>query len=177
MEIKDLLQDRREVILKKWFDVLLQTYPEETSRFLRKEKDPFSNPVGSAITEGISGIYQSILDGVDIKEVSPFLDRIIRIRAVQDFTPSQALGFLFLLKGVIRDVLLKEVSKRGLDEELHTIESRIDDIALIAFDIYMQCREKLYDLRATELRNMTYRLLERANLTKDLGNGQEGVSD
>ncbi|NOY65317.1 MAG: hypothetical protein GXO97_07990 [Nitrospirae bacterium] len=174
MEIKDLLQDRREVILKKWSHVLLQSYPEETSRFFRKEKDPFANPVGSAFMEGISGIYRSVLNGVDRDEVSPFLDRIIRIRAVQDFTPSEAIGFLFLLKKVIREELFNEISQKGLKEELYVIESRIDDLALIAFDIYMQCREKIYDLKASELRNMTYKLLERANLLKDFNDEANG---
>lgn len=174
MEIKDLLQDRREVIQKKWSHVLLQSYPEETSRFLRKEKDPFANPVGNALMEGISGIYRSVLHGIDRDEVSPFLDRIIRIRAVQGFTPSEAIGFLFVLKKVIREELFNEVSRKGLNEELYLIDSRIDDLALIAFDIYMQCREKIYDLKASELRNMTYKLLERANLLKDFNDEANG---
>jgi hypothetical protein len=34
----------------------------------------------------------------------------------------------------------------------------------------MKCREKLYDIKANELRNMTFRLLQRVN---DIGEGEE----
>jgi hypothetical protein len=43
-------------------------------------------------------------------------------------------------------------------------ESKIDDLALLSFDIYMKCREKIYELKSNEVRNMTFRLLQRANL-------------
>jgi hypothetical protein len=32
---------------------------------------------------------------------------------------------------------------------------------LYAFDLYMGCREKIYDLKAQESRNMTFRLLQK----------------
>ena len=37
-------------------------------------------------------------------------------------------------------------------------------MALLAFDQFMACREKLYDLKANELRRQTYRLLQRAKI-------------
>jgi len=33
------------------------------------------------------------------------------------------------------------------------LEQKIDDMSLLAFDIYMKCREKLYELKATELQD------------------------
>ncbi len=173
MELRDLLQDRREVILRRWFDVIIKTYPEETSRFLQKEKDQFANPVGHAISEGISGVYEQLFGEIQPEEVTPFLDRVIRIRAIQEFTPSQAIGFMFLLKDVIRQELGEEIQKAGIAKQLVEIESKIDKLALMAFDIYMQCREKIYELKATEMRNMTYKLLERANLLKEIDDGSD----
>jgi len=34
----------------------------------------------------------------------------------------------------------------------------------VLFDIYMMCREKIYELKANEVRNRTYRAFKRANL-------------
>ena len=89
---------------------------------------------------------------------------IIRIRAIQNFSPSQAVAFVFFLKTVIRDALEGEIRQSGIKEELLIIETRIDQLALLAFDQYMACREKLYDLKANELRRQTHRLLQRAKI-------------
>jgi len=50
------------------------------------------------------------------------------------------------------------------EHELKEIELRIDSLALLAFDLFMACREKIYELKANEARNMTYRLLQKAKL-------------
>ncbi|OHE59571.1 MAG: hypothetical protein A2Z47_16140 [Thermodesulfovibrio sp. RBG_19FT_COMBO_42_12] len=168
MRLDNLLTHKRSTILKKWFNVVIETYPPETAVFLKKQKDRFANPVGSSILQGIEGIFEDLLRGIDHEKVPTFLDNIIRIRAVQDFSPSQAIVFIFLLKQVIREELRKEISENGLFEELLTLESRIDELALLAFDIFMQCREKIYDIKAMELNNQTYSLLKRARLIIDL---------
>ncbi len=168
MRLEKLLTHKKPTILKKWFNVVIETYPPETAVFLKKQKDRFANPVGSSILQGIEGIFESLLQGIDHEKVPTFLDNIIRIRAVQDFSPSQAIVFVFLLKKVIREELRKEIRENGLSGELLALESRIDDLALLAFDIFMQCREKIYDIKAMELNNQTYSLLKRAKLVIDL---------
>ncbi|MBI5188761.1 MAG: RsbRD N-terminal domain-containing protein [Nitrospirae bacterium] len=164
MELNNLLSEKRSIILERWFDVILETYPADTSSFLKKQKNQFTNPVGYTIYQGIEGIFEGLLNGIDSERVSPFLDGIIRIRAVQDFTPSQAISFIFLLKKVIREELKNEIGEDGIAEELLELESKIDELAFLSFDIYMKCREKIYELKANEVRNMTFRLLQRANL-------------
>ena len=114
--------------------------------------------------EGAEGIFENLLHGIDQNKVSVFLDNIIRIRAIQEFTPSQAIGFVFALKKIIREELAKELRVNGLSEELTLLEQNIDSLALMAFDIFMSCREKLYDIKANEMRHMTFRLLQKANL-------------
>jgi hypothetical protein len=52
-------------------------------------------------------------------------------------------------------------------EELSRIERRIDQLGLLAFDIYMQCREKIYDLKANEMRARTFSAFSRAGLIRD----------
>jgi hypothetical protein len=168
MNFKDLLLEKKSAILKRWFDVILESYPADTSNFLKKQKNRFANPVGYTISQGIEGLFGEILQGIDSEKVSPFLDNIIRIKAIQDFTPSQAISFIFLLKKVIREKLGSEVRENRISEELLTFESKIDDLALLSFDIYMKCREKVYELKANEVRNMTFRLLKKANLIYEI---------
>lgn len=164
MKLKDLLLQKRSAILKRWFDAILETYPSDTASFLKKQKNQFANPVGHTISEVIEGLYEQLLEGVDSEKASIFLDNIIRIRAIQDFTPSQAVAFIPLLKKIIWEDIKSEIREDQIYNEMLALESKIDDLALLSFDIYMNCREKIYELKARESKNMTFRLLQRANL-------------
>ena len=163
MKLNNLLSERKSTILKRWFDSVMETYPAETSVFYKKHNKPFTNPVGSTIFHGLEGLFDEILKKKDFETPSPFLDSIIRIRAIQDFTPAQALVFVFIIKKVILEELKSEIMEHRLFDELLAIESRIDDLAVQAFDIYMKYREKLYELRVKELQNLTFRQLQVAD--------------
>jgi hypothetical protein len=95
-----------------------------------------------------------------VANVRPLLERIVRIQAVQDFTPGQAVGFLFRFKPVLREVWKEEGHDRLTAADLTRLESRIDEMALLAFDLYMECREQMYEIQAKEARRRLY-LLER----------------
>jgi len=168
MNLKNLLSKKKKSILKRWFDLILETYPPETSLFLKGQKDRFTNPVGATIYQGIEDIFDELLQEMDSEKISAFLDNIIRIRAVQDFTASQAVVFIFQLKKVIRDELKNEITEKGISEELLQFESGIDDLALLSFDIFMKCREQIYDLKANEVRNWTFNLLKRAKVIYEI---------
>jgi hypothetical protein len=164
MDLGKFLWERRKTIAKRWFEALIDSYPDETSRFLKKQKDRFANPVGQTLSLGITQILEQLLGGQNTEGLRPALDPIIRIRAVQDFAPSQALAFVFLLKKVLREELGKEGEGKGPVQELFDLECRIDELALLSFDLFMLCREKIYELKASELKHQTFRLLERAKL-------------
>ncbi len=174
MNLNNLLLERKSAILKRWFDLILESYPADTTSFLKGQKNRFANPVGYTISQGIDGLFGEILLELDSERVSPFLDNIMRIKAVQDFSPSQAISFIFFLKKVIRKELGSEIRGDRISEELLALESRIDDLALLSFDIYMKCRERIYELKSNEVRNMTFRLLQKANLVYEI---QEQESD
>ena len=165
MNLKNHLMGKKTAILKKWFSAIADTYPGDTAGFLKKKKAQFTNPVGYNIAEGIEGLFDALLQGVIPGTVSTFLDTIIRIRAVQDFTPSEAVSFIFQLKRVVRQELGNDVlAEQGIAEELVAFDSVVDDLALFSFDLYMKCREKIYELKANEAKNMTFRLLQKARL-------------
>jgi hypothetical protein len=167
MKFKDVLLKKRSSIQNKWFDTIIETYPPETSQFLKNDKKQFANPVGSTIQQGVEGILENLLNDASDETVAPYLDKIIRVRAIQDFTPSQAIQFIFNLKKSIRDALGEEIRKHDLYDELLSLESRIDDLCALSFDIFMQCREKLYEIKANELHRWTYKIIENANVLKD----------
>ncbi|MBF0557508.1 MAG: RsbRD N-terminal domain-containing protein [Nitrospirae bacterium] len=168
MSLKDLLLEKRAAILKRWLDAIYQTYPAETSIFLQKQKDQFANPVGYTLAQGTEAILDGLLSGADTESATPFIDSIMRIRAVQEGAPSRALVFIFLLKGIIRELLGQSLLERHLAEEMALLESAIDALALRAFDSFVKYREKIYDLKANETKNMTYRLLQQARLLVEI---------
>ena len=164
MSLEKLLQQKKSVILERWFDSILETYPSDTRHFLRTKKDRFDNPVAHRISSGIEGIFDQILNDEKAEKASPFLDKVIRIRAVQDYSPSQALAFVFDLKRLVREAVAEDTREDQLSEELWTLEQEIDEIGLLALDIYMKCREEIYELRVNEVKRSVSRLIERANM-------------
>lgn len=177
MKLRDVLAEKQPEILDAWFEEVTKTYPAETANFLKERSRRFANPVGSTIHEGLAGILDSLLRGEGDSAITPFLDNIIRIRAVQDFTPSQAVFFMIALKKIVREKLGDVPIVGELGGEIRTFEDRVDTLCLLAFDIFMQCREKLYDIKANELRNMTYRLLQQANMLTEKKADDAGSAD
>jgi len=167
MKIGLLLSQKKHEISKTWFDLIVETYPQETANFLKTQKNRFGNPVGYTISEGIDVVLEELSGEMDFARISRYLDNIIRIRAIQDFTPSLAVSFIFLLKKVIREELADKIREQQLFDELLMIESRIDQLANVSFDMYMASREKIYKLRANELRNQTSRMLKVSNMVKE----------
>jgi len=162
------LAARKDAIVRAWLARTLETYPEGTARFLDKERDPFRNPVGQGLKEALPALFDELLGAMDPGRLAPLLDGIVRIRAVQDFSPSQAVAFVFLLKQVIREELgrpphLYPLPLRGRGqgeggewaEDLGALDGRIDEVALLAFDLFMRCRDQMAAIKADEARRRT----------------------
>ncbi len=142
----------REAIVEQWLGRVLRTYPCQTAAFLAEEQDPFRNPIGHSLREGMSVIIDELLLAMNAGRVTAALDSIVQIRAVQDCSPSRALEFLFQLKPILR------LYAAGGDLDL--LDSRIDDLALQAFDLYVKYRERVFQARANEARRRVF-VLER----------------
>lgn len=164
MGIQSLLAEKKADIVKEWRNCIIASYPADGQGFLKKEKSQFGNPVGVVISNEIEPLYDELIkeDG-DEKKIAFCLENIIRIRAVQDFKPSQAVSFVLELKGLVRGTL-----GGGDSAEMRDFDSRIDQIALLAFDIYSKCRQKLFEIRVSEVKHQVGRLLERANLISEV---------
>ncbi|MBU1052902.1 MAG: RsbRD N-terminal domain-containing protein [Proteobacteria bacterium] len=169
MKLEELLAQKKKVIIDKWFDAVVNTYPSDTSRFIKSQKNPFANPVGSTTHKGLSVLMDELLGEMNADTINSFLDPIIRIRAIQDFTPSGAVSFVFSLKDIIKDQFKdKEFNDHSMLIEVMQFYSKIDLVAKIGFDIYMKCREKIYHIKANEEKNRTFRAFERAGLIKEI---------
>jgi len=170
MTLEEVLLKKKTAVLKRWFNLIAQTYPDGGAS-LRKNKDRFTNPVGYMISSTIADLYDALLQGeLNSDKVSSSLNDIIKVRAVQDFSPSQASAFVFLLKKAVRAELEGEIREARDFEELSKFESKIDDLGLRAFDIYIDCREKVYQVKVNEMKaamDNAFRLLERQS-RKDL---------
>lgn len=160
MTLQDLLTQKKTAIVKAWFRCVSETYPPETARFLQEQKDKFANPVGSTFSEAMESLFDELLAGGDSERCAGLIDDIVRIRAVQDFTPADAAGIFFLLKTVIRDEAVGRKADAGLLKELLEIESRIDRFALQAFDIYMKCRERIWEVKYNDFMKRPFVLTE-----------------
>ena len=149
MGLNEALAAKRGAVLERWFQAVLATYPTETARFLAGGADAFANPVGHTVREGLGRLYDRFSTDVPVAELSSAIDGIVRIRAVQEFTPSAAVGFVYTLKGILREELAgAEVDHAGQA----ALDESVDRLALVAFDVYMKCREKLFEIRVREIK-------------------------
>jgi len=176
MDLKDLLSRNEAAILKRWFNLILETYPADTATLMRKDKDQFTNPVGSTLSREIEILFRELCEGGQDEKCQASLDSILKIRSVQDFSPSQAVGFVFLLKRAIGETLKNEICKESVMDEWLKFQSSIDDLALQAFDAYTECREKICEIRINQARaekEMAFRMMERMTPSKEKGPKKE----
>jgi len=164
--LETLLTRKQGALLKRWKRLVFETYPEEAARFLKTEKDRFNNPVGRGVAHGAEVLLGGLLSQSGLHEekekIRTALDEIIRIRSVQDFTPSQAVAFVFLVKKAVREEFGDEIEKEGLYGEFLQFGDRVDELALLAFETYMHCREDLFALKAEALKRGPFRVHDRA---------------
>ena len=132
-----------EIVAERWIERTLASYPAEAHSLLSGELDPFRNPAGHVLKENLTTLARELLGEMDEKAIAPALDALVRLRAVQDFRPSDALRFIFDLREVVAEVT---------GEVPRALENRIDELALMAFDQYMACRDQIARLREKELR-------------------------
>ena len=156
------LAAKKQEILKSWFQTTVDSYPADTARFLKSQKDPFANPVGQTTYRSLDALLEALITGAGREVMAKALDPILRIRAVQTFTASAATTFVFSLKQIVRQHLPSGATDATV--MMHDLERQIDEMAMAAFDIYVACREKIFELKATESRTQFFGSLKRAGL-------------
>jgi len=160
MDLKQILKKDKESFIKKWFQATIDTYPQQTAKILGKDSNRFDNPIGAITHETIEDVFNLILEDFNQETLEKALDPVIRIRAVQAFSASHAVSFVFALK---------QIGENTLDDNLiREFDKLVDNIALAAFNRFMKCREEIFLLKATESKRRIHRAFERAGLVAEL---------
>ena len=155
MQITGLLIAKKTAVRQQWIDLIVETYPPESHNFFKKNNE-FQNPVGKALTDLADSVIETVIDDEEITDSAVILEEFVKMRAVQEFSPSEAIGFILFLKQALREQLAEEIASQKLEQELQILNMRIDSILLKVFDIYTQSREKLFKIRADELKRRSY---------------------
>ncbi len=156
--LREALAARRDALVAAWRERVLASYPEEALRLLRRSPDPFSNPVVHRLHEATAAIVDLLILPVAAPgDLATALDPLMRVKAVQSQSASEAAGSVLLLKRAAADVLGDACSPR----DRAAIDEACDALMLAAFDAYMRCRDELHAIRLRDVRRRVAVVLER----------------
>jgi len=133
-------------IADSWFLKAIEIYPEAARGGMMQTGDRFRNPVAATLREALSVLLKELAGRMNGEQVESALDAIVRVRAVQDCTPEQALAFTGQLLDVIRD--------RRAEEMFPMLEQRIDILAESANRQYALCVGDVARARSRELQRL-----------------------
>ncbi len=150
MDLQEALWNYRETIVDKWVDYTLSTYLH--SEFFKREKDKFSNPTGGTVRDSLSSLFLLLREHKPDTDYQKAVEPLLLLRAVQEFSPSQAVAPLNAVKHITREVLEKDKETKEFVNQLYDFEFAVDLAMLAAFDLYMICRERLYQVRIDEIK-------------------------
>lgn len=160
-----LLWPHKDAMEKRWIDTVHGTYPFDTIGFLRTRKDRFANPVGFRTEEAAKTLMDVMFSAnPDESVVSAAVEEIVRVRAIQDFSPEMAVGVFYAMKEILRDTVREHGNAAELLPALLAMESRIDAVVLLAFGAYARSRETLHRLKVEEYKrqhSQIFRLAEK----------------
>lgn len=165
--LNQIMQEKHEELLNQWFEQAIAAYPVESHKYFVKVKNDFTNPVGSNIYRNMGQLLGELSGERDADRLYQHLEMILKIRAVQDMKPSKALAFLPSLKNLIQNFFWDEIQKGQVNQaELEDLFTDIDTLMLIAFDLYSESKELVYNLRIAQIKE-TNDILQRANLLNE----------
>ncbi len=166
---QDIVSSRKERWIAKWLDEVMRSYPKESVRFFRDTMDPFANPVGAALRKGVYSLFDVLAaESYDRQAARQALEPMIRVRAIQEMAPSEALGFITQIKSIMA-ADIKSADTYGQQAAMvRKIGDHSDKALLTAFDLYMECKKHVYTLRAVQARDGVRQLLIKNKLISEL---------
>ena len=163
--LKEVLRAHENELLAGWFEQMMHAYPVEARKYFKKINSDFTNPVGANLYHSLEKLLHTLLsDAPDADTVNEHVHMILRIKAVQEVLPSQAVSFVPALKQVVEQVCGKALAEAGVPfQEWLDFYSDLDTVSLYAFDSYSESRELIYRMRLDQIRQ-TNDILVRAEL-------------
>jgi len=135
-----------EAIVDAWFSKAIEVYPEAARRGMTQSSDRFLNPVAATLRESLTILARELAGDMDEGAVASALDAIVRVRAVQDCTPEQALGFVPQLLELIRG--------RQAEAQFPELEVRLHPLEVAAARQYALCKEDIARVRSREAQRL-----------------------
>ena len=163
MAFKETLERKKEKIVRRWLDGALSLYVRDASAAFARQKDQFANPVGHSLREGTLAIFEALIEGQGAEKIRQHLVEIIKIRAVQQFSASEALGFIHRLKEIVWEETNADQGETEISAEFLMFEKGVDEVMLVAFDIYVECREQVFEIRSKELKRRVSWIVDKLN--------------
>lgn len=118
-------------------------------------KSRFTAPAEYMLHQEVGVLFDWLISEEESFKARPALREICRFKAVQALSPSEALGFIVDLKGIIRLVLGGDELTGAQLSELGELDKRIDQLLLLAFDEYSEYREQIMEIKIDEVRRLT----------------------
>lgn len=161
MHLQEFLAEEKGEILPRWISAVLDTYPTDAARIFKREQDRFANPIGYNTEDALTRLYDLLFASAtpDPTQVGPALEEFVKIRAVQDFAPSAAVDLIFALKKVVRLACKAKEAPAVSVAEWQELDERLDRVAGMVFDLYMACRERLYQTRVQEIKSRNHHVV------------------
>jgi hypothetical protein len=142
----------RDAIVRDWLGEIVTAYPDETARFLERERDRFRNPVGHVYRERLPVLVDVALGRRDPAPARAALDDLMRLRAVQIIFCADPVGFLPSLKVIVHRHQTRAAGDAVEPERLAAIDQRIDALTALATETYEQCRVQIAEIRSRKQR-------------------------
>ncbi len=174
--MRQVLETKKDAVLERWLDDVVAAYPNEGGAFFRVRRNQFANPVGHSIREGTRAVLDGVLTGAALDAFRVPLAAMLRVRAVQEMSASQAVGFVLGLKRAIR-AEAGEPENCARAEELVALEEAVDRVALLGFDLFTEVREELARVRIREMERHVSWITSRLNASDTRPRGEWGEAD
>jgi len=169
LKLSEFIEEHMAALVDSWLDAVVGSYPADSAGFIKGKGDRMANPLGHAIRDMVEAVLGCLAKGCDEQALDSAMFPVIQMRAVQDFSPSEAVSFV----GLLRDSVAGLARSKEAGSEL-IIE--LDDVVLglmaRAFDLYSGCREKLSEIKLEELKRNLYMLLRKSDMV-ELNNGSD----
>lgn len=161
MDIIKFLNDKRNDIIEKWQNAIIDTYPQPAGKFLHGNKNQFANPIGFTVNKELPNIFQQLITDMNADVLKKSISDIIRIRAVQQFTPNEATSFILLLKTIIKNEIFQFINDKEMIESYFKLEGNIDKMMAIAYESYLDMRMIMADIKLDEVKRRNQKMMER----------------
>jgi hypothetical protein len=149
-----LLEQRKAAVLHRWAGLVFGTYPHDTAMILKAEGDRFANPVGYCVQYNLGMVLDGLVSGDGLETLFPYLEEIIKVRAVQNFTPEAAVSFMALLKKALASEVNPGNKSAESIQEMIGLDERIDHLSNACSNIYADCKLRIDRIRFSEQKKM-----------------------